>query len=319
MSYAKKNSGDRLVFPAQVYNYLLDAADDYNSTKNDSPSETLLGWPTTFGKCRNDTGADLDRFDVVGIDPPLILPSTNLPVWKRQVNFSAVDPVLARHTGAWAVLAQPIRDQAIGAAIIAGCAPVAVTVPSGGTGSSGSGSSGSGGQLTWAALQSEGAVFAEAQERVGFENILKVDFTGSARVLWCEDQDNSYGWRWAYVRIGAGSGSGAGVSSIIADITVSSLTVTNGTQPGNIQLGSVAATGDISWTTGLSIRVKQIKGFVLDIGKRYKAEFAGNASDGTPVYSTSDQSGTNGSQTLCDGGGAPKTMTIENGIIKAIA
>lgn len=175
MSYPKANPNDPLRIPARAYNFLLDMAEDYRATRNEREGSQLLGWPTQFGRVRNDTGEDVQRFSALGIDPALIKPVDNLSTFSRQVTFSGIFPLLSRHKGAFGITVEPIANGSIGAAIIAGCSAVKVTAPAG----------------TWATLQTQGNVFAEIQETSGSQTYLLMGSSGSARILWCEDTDSS--------------------------------------------------------------------------------------------------------------------------------
>lgn len=100
-------------------------------------------------------------------------------------------------------------------------------------------------------------------------------------------------------------------------VQVSSVTVTNGTQPGNIYV--YTSNGDTFSSAGATIRVKQVNGYVLNTSKYLAAWYAGVDASGNPVYETTDHTGLDGSGSACDSGGTPRTWVLENGIVKSIS
>jgi|GEM_PF-2372798 len=125
-------------------------------------------------KClvRNETGMDLDRFSVVGLSDPIILPSANLQEFKRQVTFRGVVPNES-HQGRFAVLLAPCAAGAITEAAIAG--------------------------VTWVWLQVDDPLDGCADVLPGSTDYLVTSPTGSAQVLWRESDS---GVCWAAIRFG---------------------------------------------------------------------------------------------------------------------
>ena len=131
-------------------------------------------------KClvRNDTGRDLDRFSVVGLGAPIILPSANLPEFKRQVTFRGVVPTKS-HLGRFAVLLAPCAVGAIAQAAVAG--------------------------VTWVWLQIEDPLDWCADVLPGSTDYLVTSSSGSAQVLW---RESDTGVCWAAIRFGTICGEG---------------------------------------------------------------------------------------------------------------
>jgi len=125
-------------------------------------------------KCliRNETGMDLDRFSVVGLSEPIILPSANLQEFKRQVTFRGVVPTES-HLGRFAILLAPCAAGAITEAAIAG--------------------------VTWVWLQIDDSLDWCADVLPGSTDYLVTSPTGSAQVLWRESDS---GVCWAAIRFG---------------------------------------------------------------------------------------------------------------------
>ena len=63
---------------------------------------------------KNSSGADRDRFDILGIDGPIIAPTDNPDEFKNRVTIDGITPAMADHTGQFVILAEPIASGAIG-------------------------------------------------------------------------------------------------------------------------------------------------------------------------------------------------------------
>jgi hypothetical protein len=77
---------------------------------------------------QNDSGEDLDQFDVLGLDIPLISPDDNLPEFSKQVTFSGIMPDSDEHRGRFCVLQQPLGVDKIGRAVVSGVTPARVYI-----------------------------------------------------------------------------------------------------------------------------------------------------------------------------------------------
>ena len=120
------NPNDNLVIPAVAWNTLMKVArkqdtPDFNSSKN-----TQHG-PTTEILVRNDSGADLDRFGVLAIDVPLILPTLNANEFLSRVLVSGVAVTSANASG-FVCAIEPIPDGKIGRVILRGSITGTLTV-----------------------------------------------------------------------------------------------------------------------------------------------------------------------------------------------
>jgi hypothetical protein len=67
----------------------------------------------------NSSGANVDRFGVLGVDVPIILPTENLNEFENRVALSCVTPT-ADHSGRFVVMLEPIANTRIGKAFISG-------------------------------------------------------------------------------------------------------------------------------------------------------------------------------------------------------
>ena len=116
--------GQPLNIAASDWNRIVDATrahyENLGSTTN-APA-TAGSKQASVILVRNDSGQDQERFAVLGIDAPVILPGDNLDEFKRQVTFSCITPTTADHSQRFVILLEPVRSGGIGRAVIAGVA-----------------------------------------------------------------------------------------------------------------------------------------------------------------------------------------------------
>lgn len=172
----KVRSGDPLVIPAAAYNAFIDAAVDYRQRmahlgQGAQPSNQQA----SIVLVRNDSGADRQRFEVLGVDSPIIDPSANEEEFKNRVALSCVAPAADTHEGKFVILAEPIASGKIGRAYAAGVCPVKIDVPD------------------------EEQEWRYAEIADGVTANLKVGMQGSATILW---RAGGTGVQWAVVRLG---------------------------------------------------------------------------------------------------------------------
>jgi hypothetical protein len=129
-------------------------------------------------RVRNETGSDLSRFNVVGLDEPIFLPDDSEDAFLREVAFRGVTPATADHRGKFAILLEPAPVDRVVRAYLAGVCPVQVDVVA------------------------EGDTRADVDD--GSTGVLTTAGGGSAQILWAE---GGTGVQWAVVRFGGG-GSG---------------------------------------------------------------------------------------------------------------
>jgi hypothetical protein len=79
---------------------------------------------------KNASGADVDRFGILGIDDIVFTPTDNLDGFKNGPVLSCITPADPDHLNKFAVLLQPVADDAIGLAKLAGPCVVKVDVAS---------------------------------------------------------------------------------------------------------------------------------------------------------------------------------------------
>ena len=189
-SFRKVQTGHKLRIPAAAYNAFIDAAHDLrdrqlNQGRTPQPAHRVSG----VVLLKNASGADQDRFAVLGIDAPIILPGDSESggheeEFKRQVALSCVVPVVPTHTGRFVILAEPLADGAIGRAYVVGVCVVRLRVSHNlNTG-------------------------MQADVVDNDSTVLELNAGGGAQVIWREEVTTSPGECWAIVRLGSATRDG---------------------------------------------------------------------------------------------------------------
>jgi hypothetical protein len=122
--------GDPLRIPANDWNAIVDATRAYYEKQLGGTGRSATAGTKQAGivLVHNDSGADASRFDVLGIDSPVISPTDNLEEFSREVALACVAPTAADHAGAFVVLQEPIAAGKLGRAVIDGVTPARVNV-----------------------------------------------------------------------------------------------------------------------------------------------------------------------------------------------
>jgi hypothetical protein len=181
----KLNPGETLpVLPRDTFNTIIDSRDVIGRHKNNLkakvPSLQNTGGVVVWVK--NNSGTDVGRFGVLGIDEPIILPDENENEFSMRVALKCVTPSAGGSSeddnrGQFVICAEPIANGKIGRAFIAGVCACKLQDNSGSNG------------------------FVEIID--GNVERLQLADTGSAVVLW---KDESSGGEWAIIRLGGGGG-----------------------------------------------------------------------------------------------------------------
>lgn len=173
-----------LRIPAAAYNAFIDAANDYRRRQRSTASDPRQSFRQAgIVLVRNDTGADRERFDVVGLDAPIVLPGDNLDEFKRAPAFAGVLPKMPDHRGQFAVLMEPVKSGEIAAACVSGIVPARIDVQE--------------------EIHPRADVVANSTR-------LTSGYHGAAEILW---KEQGTGAKWALVKIGVGEP--LGVSFIV--------------------------------------------------------------------------------------------------------
>jgi len=174
VSFRKVKSGERLAIPAQAYNAFVDAARAHQDGRHGSESAGReLFRQTGIVYVRNDSGTDRNRFDVLGIDSPIVTPSEGLDEFKNRVALECSTPDEASHQSKFVILQEPVADGEITRACVAGVCPARVDI------------------------SDTSHAFADIAD--GVASSLASGSAGSAHILWAEA---GTGVKWAVVRLG---------------------------------------------------------------------------------------------------------------------
>ncbi len=173
-AFRKVNPNDPLRIPAAAYNAFIDAARDLQARRQSLSADTALAFRQTgIVLVRNDSDEDRDRFEVLGIDGPLLTPDDNLDEFQQRVVLKGKKPNRDDHLGKFVVLLEPVRQNEIGLACVDGVCPAQIDV------------------------QDEDQEFADVKDNDATALGSRDD--GSAAILWKED---GTGTRWAIVQLG---------------------------------------------------------------------------------------------------------------------
>ncbi|NLY01516.1 MAG: hypothetical protein GXY83_35945 [Rhodopirellula sp.] len=171
----KVQRGQPLTIPANTYNAFVDAALDYQKRKLSQQSAGMRS-ERQHGivLVRNDSGADRDRFDVLGVSGPVFDPATDPEAFKNYPAMTGVTPTEADHRGKFVVLLEPVPAGKLARAVAAGVVPARVDVPD------------------------EDYPYRLADITDGSAANLTAAKIGSAAILW---REGGIGVQWALVRL----------------------------------------------------------------------------------------------------------------------
>lgn len=185
-AFKKVQPGQRMEMTAEVYNAFIDAARAFREQQHDmgGGASALVRQHAIFVRVRNQTGQNLERFTVVALRTPIILPENNVAEFKSQVAFNAELPTPPLENETIAILTEPLATDAIGRAVVAGATPAKVNVLD---------------------------LSHRFAEPVAGEPGFKSAPCGRARILW---REAATGERWAVVLL---SGCGCCSGSVVTD------------------------------------------------------------------------------------------------------
>lgn len=170
--FKKVQSGQDLQISAEVWNNLIDITRrEKGRAHNVEESQHDVFKQADIFLVKNVAGAHLPRFAVVEVGQPIISPSANEVEFKNQPTFAATLPAKLTE-GRFGILLEPIADQTIGRAVVAG--------------------------VTVARVAIHGVLYDWAEPIPGNAETLRSVPHGPARILWIE---GSGATRWAIVRI----------------------------------------------------------------------------------------------------------------------
>jgi hypothetical protein len=178
--FRKVQSGQRRVLPAALWNDVL-AAVEFVQSLRDSGGALVGSNPGRLCvvPVKNMTANDRSRWDVLGLGDVVHTPSDAEEEFRNQPLLKGEAPALADHLGKFCVLAEPLGQNDVGWAVVAGVVPVKLSQASG---------------EDW---------YSYADIDAGVATSLKRRPYGAAQVLWRAEGSDE---QWAVVRLGNPAG-----------------------------------------------------------------------------------------------------------------
>jgi hypothetical protein len=173
-SLQKVVRGQPLRIPADSWNTLMDVARAYNKRPAQRAGDALAGYRTDVIRIRNDTGVDVNKFEMLMPGAPVFVPpgAAALAEFKQQRHiFTGAVPLPLRP---FCVMQEPVADGAIGRGILTGVA------------------------IALVAFTHDKMPYADGDTTVA---TLEGSGDGYAKVLW---KESGTGDKWAVLLLGAG-------------------------------------------------------------------------------------------------------------------
>ena len=172
MALSKVKSGDPLVIPAETFNAFIDAAQDLRNRQSQIRREGRRDIRSSgIVLIKNSSGEDRDRFHILGLDEPLVLPEDNESEFANRVALIGKTPSFVEHRGKYAVLLEALKTDTLGQGMVSGICTARLSV------------------------QDEDHSFAEVKD--GECAYLLSRPTGSAQILW---KESGTGTKWGWIR-----------------------------------------------------------------------------------------------------------------------
>jgi len=170
----KVQPGDPLQIRAETFNTFIDAARDFKARQHDVVSQATPAFRQSgIVLIKNNSGYDCQRFDVLGIDTPIITPYDNFEEFKNRPALTCSTPDYSKHVGRFVVLLEPIAAGKLGYAVVSG--------------------------ITVAKINVSAECHAYADIQPSGRNYLASGQHGAAIILW---KESGTGTKWALVKIG---------------------------------------------------------------------------------------------------------------------
>ncbi|HUS46166.1 MAG TPA: hypothetical protein VM219_09085 [Phycisphaerae bacterium] len=180
MALKRVRPGERLRIPADAYNAFVEAAQAHRGrqqgTGAERPARRLES--RNVVPVKNTSGADQDRFAILGIDVPIFTPTDNLQEFQNRPALKGIVPTTADHAGRFVVLLEPAKADVIVPGLMMGVTPVQVNITD------------------------ENHQFADVAD--GETGHLESGVAGAAQILWREGLVEEEEWpqvKWAVVRV----------------------------------------------------------------------------------------------------------------------
>lgn len=177
--YRQVRPGESLEIPSQVWNSMVDLVRPHGSLSTSASTEGS-GREAIIIRVRNDSGADVPRCGVLGLDGPVFTPDDSEESFLSRATFKATTPDIDLHRRRYCVLLDPAKSGQFARAFLAGVCQVRVN------------------------LIDPTHEFANVEDNSRAR--LKSSRYGHAQILWTEADGAYYaydtGEMWALVRLG---------------------------------------------------------------------------------------------------------------------
>jgi hypothetical protein len=176
--YAKVQEGQRVNPISMVtWNGFVDAARDFRARQlGNATNGPNITRRADIVKVLNNTGDDVDRYGILGLDEPIILPVDNLTSAIQEPTFNGVIPA-AEHKDRFAIMLEPTKDGQIGRGYVSG--------------------------VCWVQVDIRDVDHRAADAKVDEVAALTSKGDGAVQILW-KESDTEYGYstglQWAIVR-----------------------------------------------------------------------------------------------------------------------
>ena len=171
----KVTAGSPLRIPAATFNSFIDAA---QAVKDMQAKTSVQKKNTNSGLIviENNSGGDLEAYDILGIDDPITTPTTDEDRFCEYVAFGGSTPDETKHIAKWALLLEPVASGEVGRAAVNGVFPAKINVID------------------------EDHTHAEMSDG---SSTLDSSPSGAAQIIW---KESGTGEKWATIRIDGGLG-----------------------------------------------------------------------------------------------------------------
>lgn len=189
----KVNSGDPITIPAATWNAFIDAAVAEKARQQSGGARSkATSRNGSIITVKNDSGAQRDQFDVLGISEPVLARADGETAWRERMALTGITPA-SSHAGKFAILLEPAPNGTIVKAQAAGVS------------------------LARVRMISESHGFADVD--AGNATRLASTDSGAATMLWVEPigERDDPSIAWAVIRFG---GTGGGGSSSVERVRV---------------------------------------------------------------------------------------------------
>lgn len=130
MTYRRIRQGERFIPSASGWNAAMEAAEAYQRDRQTLAVGSVADSRSQLIYIRNDSGADREQFDILGVNGTVISPAENENEFSANPYLVGVNPA-ARHIGNFAILQEPIPAGKFGRALVAGWSHVRIKPGSG--------------------------------------------------------------------------------------------------------------------------------------------------------------------------------------------